>query len=432
VKFFFPDSQDLVDPSFDFVTEKRSIDRVRQRDDVYAHEVFTERPYDGLLVSKGIVDGVGGGAGKYTIAQRQRLLRVGAREFFRTDNRGEAFPVVGDCGAFTYVRESVPPFSAQDVLDFYAECQFDFGISVDHVILAYKPAWDAQPDSGGGALEDARRRQAITLELADAFLRAHRAQHLKFQPMGVAQGWSPRSYAHAVEQLQKMGYRYIAVGGMVPLKTGEILDALEGISAVRRADTGLHLLGVTRIDQVAKFARFGVVSFDSTSPLRQAFKDDKDNYYTLDRTYTALRVPQVDGNPTLMRKIKAGEVSQPKARLLERECLRILAEFESGNASVDDALAALGSYESFYDGAADHAEAYGEVLRDRPWQSCPCDICRQLGHHVALFRGAERNRRRGFHNVWVFHKRLHRELQRAAPNATARRARARTTQPEVV
>jgi hypothetical protein len=27
-----------------------------------------------------------------------------------------------------------------------------------------------------------------------------------------------------------------------------------------------------------------------------------------------------------------------------------------------------------------------------------------------LFRGAERNRRRGFHNIFVFHKRLHREL----------------------
>jgi hypothetical protein len=27
-----------------------------------------------------------------------------------------------------------------------------------------------------------------------------------------------------------------------------------------------------------------------------------------------------------------------------------------------------------------------------------------------LFRGAERNRRRGFHNLWVFYRRLQREL----------------------
>ena len=33
MKFFFADSQDMVDPSFDFETEKRSEWRVRQRDD---------------------------------------------------------------------------------------------------------------------------------------------------------------------------------------------------------------------------------------------------------------------------------------------------------------------------------------------------------------------------------------------------------------
>jgi hypothetical protein len=61
VKFFFPDSQDLVDPSFDFSDETRSEHRVRQRDDHYAHEVFSSPPYDGLLVSKAIVDGTAAG-----------------------------------------------------------------------------------------------------------------------------------------------------------------------------------------------------------------------------------------------------------------------------------------------------------------------------------------------------------------------------------
>ena len=44
MKFYFPDSQDLVDPSFDFVDEKRSRTRVRQRDDLYAHELFKNHP----------------------------------------------------------------------------------------------------------------------------------------------------------------------------------------------------------------------------------------------------------------------------------------------------------------------------------------------------------------------------------------------------
>ena len=43
MKYVLPESQDLVDPSFDFETERRSATRMRQRDDQYAHEVFAER-----------------------------------------------------------------------------------------------------------------------------------------------------------------------------------------------------------------------------------------------------------------------------------------------------------------------------------------------------------------------------------------------------
>ena len=40
-------------------------------------------------------------------------------------------------------------------------------------------------------------------------------------------------------------------------------------------------------------------SLDSTSPFRQAFKDDKDNYYTPDGNYVALRIPPSEGNLSL-------------------------------------------------------------------------------------------------------------------------------------
>src|SRR5690349_21013289 len=128
MKYFMPDSQDLVDPSFDFETERRSASRLRQRDDQYAHEVFRERMLDGILVSKGIVDG--GSAGRYTIAQRHRLLRVGAREFFRLDDTWGPIALMGDCGAFTYLREEKPPYTVEDVASFYVDCGFDLGISV--------------------------------------------------------------------------------------------------------------------------------------------------------------------------------------------------------------------------------------------------------------------------------------------------------------
>lgn len=202
MKFFFPDSQDFVDPSFDFERESRSPDRVRHRDDLYAHEVFSSTVYDGLLVSKGIVDGYGNGSSRYTMAQRHRLLRVGAPEFFRTDPRN--LPIMGDCGAFTYVREAVPPYTVDEVMQFYVECAFDFGISVDHVILAYQPKFDEAPDA---VPSDFRLRLEITLQLASEFLARHRAIKPEFEPVGVAQGWSPLSYARAVQALQQPGRR---------------------------------------------------------------------------------------------------------------------------------------------------------------------------------------------------------------------------------
>ena len=59
VDFFFPDSQDQIDPSYDFERESSSPDRVRQRDDRYAHEVISPAPYTGILLSKALVDGPG-------------------------------------------------------------------------------------------------------------------------------------------------------------------------------------------------------------------------------------------------------------------------------------------------------------------------------------------------------------------------------------
>src|SRR5262249_40258873 len=179
MKFFFPDSQDFVDPSFDFEKENRSPERVRHRDDMYAHEVFSTTAYDGLLVSKGIVDGYGNSGSRYTLAQRHRLLRVGASEFFRTGSRN--LPIMGDCGAFTYVREAVPPYTVDEVMRFYVECAFNFGISVDHVILAYQSKFDEVPDA---VPPDFRQRQEITLQMASEFLALHHAIKPEFKPVG--------------------------------------------------------------------------------------------------------------------------------------------------------------------------------------------------------------------------------------------------------
>jgi hypothetical protein len=400
MKFFFPDSQDQVDPYFDFTTEQSAEFRVRQRDDRYAHELLPRPAYDGLLVSKPIVDGLPGAAGKYTLAQRHRLYRLGARGFFRLDQPSWSIQTMGDCGAFTYVREDRPPYSVDEVMDFYEGCGFDFGVAVDHVILGYDPS------EGDPHVETWRQRQALTLDLASDFLQAYRHRRPQFHPLGVAQGWSPESYAYAVTALQDMGYTYIALGGMVPLKTPQIHDCLRAAADVRSSNVTFHLLGVTRVDHLAAFAAFGVVSVDSTSPFRQAFKDDADNYYSVDRNYVAIRVPQSDANPIVKGLIRAGRLDQGAARDAERLCLRRLEEFDRRECSARALLLALRSYSKLFSPQRDRTPQYAELLDRCPWRHCQCGICKVVGIQVAVFRGTERNKRRGFHNLYVFSQRL--------------------------
>lgn len=58
-----------------------------------------------------------------------------------------------------------------------------------------------------------------------------------------------------------------------------------------------------------------------------------------------------------------------------------------------------------------HRDAYEELLRREPWNECDCQICRDYGIEVAIFRGNNRNRRRGFHNT----RRFYDEFETALP-----------------
>ena len=407
MKFFFPDSHDLVDPSFDFTSEERAVGRIRHQHDLYAHEVFPAPPYDGLLLSKAIVDGTQNGAGKYTSPQRQRLLRTGVRDFFRLGKL--PIDVMGDCGAFAYVREKTPPYSVEEVLDFYEQCRFDQGVSVDHVILGFTTD-DKKAPLPAEDLENYKERQEITLTLARDFLQQHRKRRLPFVPVGVAQGWSPASYASSIAQLQKMGYTRVGVGGLVPLKTPEILSALEAMEAKRKKNTSLHLFGVTRIDSLREFQAAGVTSFDSTSPLLHAFKHDSKNYFTPSTEYAAVRIPQVEGNAKLAARIRAGQVKQEYAIRLERTCLKQAAAYGATEKGLEPLLKTLHEYNELFDGRKNRTEMYRRTLADAPWRKCKCAVCKAIGIHVVLFRGAERNRRRGFHNLATIHARLQRKI----------------------
>src|SRR2546430_115819 len=112
---------------------------------------------------------VGGGdsKGRYSFVQRQSLRRQGGDACFRT---AASLEIMGDCGAFSYIREAYPPFTPDEIIDFYEHCHFDYGISVDHVVLGFQSSIeDACSPSRNDVPPEWHRRQEITLALADEF-----------------------------------------------------------------------------------------------------------------------------------------------------------------------------------------------------------------------------------------------------------------------
>ncbi|MHB8178744.1 MAG: tRNA-guanine transglycosylase DpdA [Vulcanimicrobiaceae bacterium] len=424
MKFIFSDSLDYVDPEFDFIGDRNKANRRPHQDDHFPHEYLDRAPYDGILISRAIVgDRVSGG--KYTEAQWMRFLREGARAFLRYDSKQYPGSVVmGDCGAFSYRDAEKPPHSVESILEFYEDGGFTHGCSVDHLIFDFL-------DDRARPSAKAKKRQEITLANARDFLKASRQLGRSFTPLGVIQGWSPASMAHAAASLVKMGYTYLAIGGCVPLKIDQIERALQAIRGAIPAKTRLHLLGFGKFDQWPILERFAVTSFDTTSPLLRAFKDAKRNYFVQRQNgeidyYTAIRIPQAIDNAALLRRAKRGQLNQESLLALEEKALSAVRSCARKECSVDSAVDAVLSYARYalWDDKApakrneaklrELSERYRRTLNDRPWANCPCRVCKDVGVEVMLFRSSNRNKRRGIHNLHVFYNSLKTHRQASA------------------
>ena len=403
MRFFFADSQDYIDPGYNFESDQYTPGRIPQRDDLYAHEYYDTPPYDGMLVSRAIV-GDERWQGKYSTAQSIRFRREGARAFLRYHPEQNGGVLMGDCGAFSYLREPNPPYTVPEMVEYYADSGFTHAVSIDHVILGYNEKLDAPSLFPEAVPLEWQRRWDLTLRLAEEFLEYCANHNAPFHPIGVAQGWSPNSYTLAVKRLVEIGYDYVALGGMVPLKVDQIHRVLKAVRDVAPT-VKLHLFGFTKADNIPEFLPYNIASFDSTSPLLRAFKDNKRNYLAQKRWYIAVRVPHADESRHFKLDILAGIKSQQLLRDQEERALLALRAYSHHKLDLADALVPVLSYGKELHGT-DHLQSYSETLADRPWEHCSCRACIETGIDVMIFRGSNRNRRRGFHNLWEFHRQL--------------------------
>jgi hypothetical protein len=423
LKFIFADSMDTIDPNYDFLLDEFTPGRQTYWDDKFTHEVFEKLPYDGLLMSRAIL-GVDSQASRLSQSQAMRFNRVGGREFYRLNSpKFSELMFLGDCGAFSYSKMEKPPYTPAEMVEFYDVGGFSHGCSIDHIIFDF--------DVEGKGTEESHRRFDITLDLAEKFFQEHKRQKALFEPIAIAQGWSPASLATATDRLIEIGYRYIAIGGLVPLGLNAIRQAVYAVSkSLEKVNDGrIHLLGFAKSEGISELSGQKVVSFDSTSPFLRAFKDSTRNYWSIGTEnqieyFTAIRVPQVNENLTLKNEIKRGNLSQEELLTVESRALEALRDYDKANANIDETLDAVLNYSKFLIAAKESEsekielklsklrQEYRHTLAKMPWKACDCELCRACSIEIMIFRASNRNKRRGMHNVYTFHN-YTKQLERA-------------------
>jgi hypothetical protein len=428
MKFFMPDWDDRVDPTFDFGADAYALGRDVDGD-VYAHEILRTPPYDGILMSRAVVEK---GTRRF-----EEILRQQAHAYFRLP---ETLEVFGDCGAFSYVNEDKPWYETEDVLEYYDAIGVDYGASVDHLVVSTIYVTQGSTDSSaeGAAVgterrvkvsmseDESQRRMDLTIDNAREFLRLHRERGYGYVPVGVAQGWNPDTYAHSVRELLEMGYTSIALGGLARSHAAQVLAVVKAVStAIQEScsrsapETALHLFGVAKLGLVGDLRKHGVTSIDSASYLRKAWLRSGQNYLGPDGNwYTAIRIPQ-SYHPRVQEYIRENGKSLDEVQEQEHYCLKALQRYsDSGlpDSELDSLLESIVDYDAHLLRFGDDGqqlrnreitkERYRRSLEARPWEKCSCGICTALGVHVLIFRGTNRNKRRGFHNTWTFYQRL--------------------------
>jgi hypothetical protein len=389
LRYFIPEWDDLVDRDFDFENDIHSGGSGDWANEVYAHQMFGEPNYDGILISKVVAE--------KSKKKKERINRLGVHRFLRVPRE---FPIMGDCGAFGYINEKVPPYTTEEILDYYSRLDFDFGVSIDHLIVTATES-------------DKKARYDLTVENAAEFLKKHRKAKLPWTPIGAVQGWDAKSYAAAAKKCVAMGYEYIGLGGLVRTTTNEILEVLREVHEVVPPHVKVHLFGLARLNSMASFASLGVSSVDSASFLRRAWMGSGgQNYLTMKgEFFTAIRIPEAGKSFRAKRIVSEERASSAKVVRLEKASLQSMRDLDRGRTSVEKVIDTLEEYDRLITpDRLPHRHLLQRTLEAQPWKHCPCDICRRDGIDVVIFRGNNRNRRRGFHNTYVFYRLLQQAL----------------------
>ncbi len=400
VNYFVPDWDDLLDPGFDFEADGFSGPTRESRMDKHCQVLMKPTQMcDGILVSLAQRQTSKGPLKRLEGTELDSLSPKPLREFYGlTENQ----LIFGDCGAFSYVEQPEPAISSEQAACLYDLYGFDLGASVDHIPF------------GNLSAEERHRRVEVTRNNAQHFIDICRRRGMPFTPVGSIQGISPAQYAEQVGNYSEMGYGHLAIGGLVPLGDQQIIEIVERVTSAAQKlpkRPWIHLFGVYRPRLQTRFRTLGVDSFDSASYFRKAWLRSDQNYFSQDGTwYAAIRVPMTS-DPRTRRRLRDQNLDLEELEREERQALSMLNRFDRGLETLEEVLDAIMHYDSHLQRASDGKsmrEKYRRTLEDKPWRKCGCTFCKQLGIHIAVFRGGNRNKRRGAHNTALLYQSIKR------------------------
>ena len=398
LRYFLPDWDDLLDPGFDFENDEFSGSDRAMRGDLHCNSLMQPAPMcDGILVSLAQHQTSKGPLRKLEGTESASLAPIRLREFYGL--RGGQL-LIGDCGAFSYVNEETPSISTDQAIALYDLYNFDMGASVDHIPFAIFSE------------EERQRRVEISCKNAEEFITAWASRGKPFTPVGSIQGVSAEQYAENVQKYYEMGYRHLAIGGMVPLKDRAVLEIVRAISETVKQlpqQPWIHLFGIYRPKLQPEFRALGIDSFDSASYFRKAWLRSDQNYFSADgQWYAAIRVPMTK-DPRTRKKLTQTMADTTGLEDQEKSVLRLLNQYGKGTVGIDDVLDAVLAYDERLHRSSEVAsmrDKYRRTLEDKPWLKCRCTFCRDLGIHILIFRGGNRNKRRGAHNTAMLYGNL--------------------------
>jgi hypothetical protein len=319
--------------------------------------------------------------------------------------------------------------------------QFDMAGSVDWPIIDKITVIKPGDKREYITLDDKTRemRRNLTLELAQDFVnKARKRRDLNFVPFGTIQGYSPSTYRDSMRKILKMGYEYIAIGGLPAYSEKEVIELLPIIQEeIDRAGyrPGIHLYGrFPSPSKVGYYLQNYVSSFDNNSSFISAAQSPcayyDPEFLTTWETPSFLcsgaKIPPLKG-PLLSRLKRRDPDLHAKVAKKCDKTFKMFCEFARSGKTGDlkDFLRQYKRMNKAINAARlrpisnnqivkinDRAKA---ALKNKGWERCDCEACEICGPHIVLVRG-QRIPYLFLHNTYVQFARFQQELKKAKEN----------------